>query len=161
MTTQKELFIKLALDAWNIQVKRADNLFDALSDEQLRNEVAPNRNRGIYLLGHLTAVHDRMLPLLGFEEQLYQQFDNVFLLNPDRSQIEMPSIKDVRNNWKEVNTRLAKNFNNLKPEEWFQKHNSVSDEDFVKEPHRNRLGVLINRTNHLAYHLGQLAFLKK
>lgn len=161
MTTQKELFIKLALDAWNIQIKRADNLFDTLSDEQLQNEVAPNRNRGIYLLGHLTAVHDRMLSLLGFEEQMYAQLDNVFLLNPDRSKLEMPSIKDVRHHWKEVNTRLAKHFDNLKPDEWFQKHNSISEEDFVKEPHRNRLSVLLNRTNHLAYHLGQLAFLKK
>jgi hypothetical protein len=161
MTTQKELFIKIALDAWNTQVKRADSLFDLLTDEQLKNEVAPNRNRGIYLLGHLTAVHDRMLPLLYFEERLYPQFDNVFLLNPDKSKFEMPAIKYIRKNWKEVNARLDKHFNHLKPDEWFQKHSSVSDEDFAKEPHRNRLGVLVNRTNHLAYHLGQFAFLKK
>ena len=33
-------------------------------------------------------------------------------------------------------------------------------EDFIKEPHRNKLNVLLTRTTHLAYHAGQLALLK-
>jgi len=41
------------------------------------------------------------------------------------------------------------------------KHTSVSEEDFAKEPHRNRLNVLTTRTTHLASHYGQLIFLKK
>jgi hypothetical protein len=45
-------------------------------------------------------------------------------------------------------------------EQWLEKHTSVSDEDFAKEPHRNKLSVLISRTNHLANHIGQLLFLK-
>jgi len=36
---------------------------------------------------------------------------------------------------------------------------AVSDEDFSKEPHRNKLNVIINRTNHMSYHLGQLILL--
>jgi hypothetical protein len=31
----------------------------------------------------------------------------------------------------------------------------VSDEDFEKEPHRNRFTVLLGRTAHLSYHVGQ------
>ena len=38
--------------------------------------------------------------------------------------------------------------------------NNATDEDFAKEPARNKLSVLLNRTNHLAYHLGQLRLLK-
>jgi hypothetical protein len=60
-----------------------------------------------------------------------------------------------------VNTLLSQHFNKLTPLEWFQKHNSVSEEDFVKEPHRNKLNLIINRTNHLASHLGQLLYLKE
>jgi hypothetical protein len=37
---------------------------------------------------------------------------------------------------------------------------TVSPEDFAKEPHRNRLNVLISRTNHMANHIGQLLLLK-
>ena len=33
----------------------------------------------------------------------------------------------------------------------------VSDEDFAREPHRNKLNVLISQTNHLSYHPGQLS----
>jgi hypothetical protein len=48
----------------------------------------------------------------------------------------------------------------LQPAEWFNRHTVVSEADFEKEPHRNKLNLLINRTNHLSYHLGQLIYLK-
>lgn len=49
----------------------------------------------------------------------------------------------------------------LSPADWFAKHTAVSDEDFAKEPHRNRLNVLLSRTIHQSNHLGQLSLLKK
>ncbi|MBC7554999.1 MAG: hypothetical protein H7257_13600 [Taibaiella sp.] len=45
-------------------------------------------------------------------------------------------------------------------EDWFLKHNSVSAEDFVNEPHRNKLNILLTRTTHLSYHLGQFILIK-
>jgi hypothetical protein len=33
----------------------------------------------------------------------------------------------------------------------------VSEQDFEREPHRNRFGVLLGRTAHLTYHMGQAA----
>jgi hypothetical protein len=51
-------------------------------------------------------------------------------------------------------------FAKLQPEGWFEKHTSVSAEDFVKEPHRNRLNVVAGRAIHLSSHLGQLVFLQ-
>jgi hypothetical protein len=59
-----------------------------------------------------------------------------------------------------VNEALQQNFAAMQPQDWFQKHTAVSDEDFAKEPHRNKMNVLISRTIHQAYHVGQLAFLK-
>ena len=38
--------------------------------------------------------------------------------------------------------------------------NLVSAEDFAKEPHRNKLNLIINRTNHQNTHYGQLIYLK-
>jgi hypothetical protein len=49
----------------------------------------------------------------------------------------------------------------MKADEWFNKHTAVSAEDFAKEPHRNKLNVIVNRTNHTSYHLGQLVYLVK
>jgi hypothetical protein len=81
MKKQLELFIKSALISWYAQTKRADNLFNTLSDEQLENEVSLGRNRGIYLLGHLTAIHDSMLPLFNFGEQLYPELKEITSCN--------------------------------------------------------------------------------
>lgn len=150
----------MALDGWNAELKRTDALFDSLSDEELDNEVSPGRNRGIYLLGHLAAVHDRMLPLLNFEEQTRPEMDAVFLLNPDKSGQPMPPAAELRQYWKTVNEKLTQHFSALTPDQWFEKHSAVSAEDFEKEPHRNRLNVLLSRTNHLSNHRGQLVFLK-
>jgi hypothetical protein len=156
----EETFIKMVLDAWHTQVKQTDDLFNSLSDEQLFKEIAPGKNRGIYLLGHLTAVHDRMLPLLGIGDQRYPNLYKTFLESADKTVNEIPTAEDLRNYWKETNNILSENFSKLSVSEWFQRHNAVSETDFAKEPHRNKLNLVINRTNHLANHLGQLLLLK-
>ena len=155
-----ELFIKMVLDAWNTQNSRLSSLLDNLTDEQLSAETAPGWNSGTYLLGHSVAVNDGMLPILGFGERLYPQLDEIFLKSPDKSSLEKPSIAELKDYWNKVNAELAKHIANMKPEDWFQRHNSVSEEDFAKEPHRNKLNILINRANHQSYHLGQIAYLK-
>ena len=160
MNNQKELMVKLVLDAWNTHLVRTGKLLDQLTDEQLQKEVAPGRNTGTYLLGHLVAVHDSLFPLLGTGEKLYPTLEEIFIRQPDKSGSEKPEVKELRNYWNEVNNKLANDFAKFSADEWLQKHTSVSEEDFAKEPHRNRLNVLISRTNHLAYHFGQLAFLK-
>jgi hypothetical protein len=157
---QEELFIKMVLDAWHSQIKNTNDLFDSVSDEQLMKEIATGRNRGIYLLGHLTAVHDKMLPLLGFGEPRYPNLYEIFVQSADKTEVALPAVEDLRNYWKETNAVLSEKFSGLSATEWFQRHNAVSETDFAKEPHRNKLNLVINRTNHLASHLGQLLLLK-
>lgn len=161
MKPLEETFIKMVLDAWHTQIKNTDDIFNSLSDEQLMQEIAPGKNRGIYLVGHLTAVHDRMLPLLGLGDQRYPDLNKIFLESPDRTETHLPPTDDLRNSWKEINNVLSEAFSKISVEEWFQKHNAVNEVDFAKEPHRNKLNIIINRTNHLANHLGQLLLLKK
>lgn len=159
MTNQ--IMVKMVLDAWYSKIKEADDIFNNLTDEQLQNEVAPGRNRGIYLLGHLTATHDGILPLLNFGDRLYPQLDEIFIDNPDKSKPLTTSANELRAYWKNINSTLANHFDKLQPDEWFQKHNAVSQEDFSKQPHRNKLNTIITRTNHVSYHSGQLVFLRK
>jgi hypothetical protein len=159
--TREDVFIKMVLDAWFSKLNKAGELFDHLPDDMLLTEVAPGRSRGIYLLGHLTAVHDRMIPLLGFGEAMHPGLYDIFVTQPDKAVPGIPSTTFLRNGWKEVTETIKSNCSNLSAEEWFLRHNAVSDTDFAKEPHRNKLNLIINRTNHLDYHLGQLAFLKK
>ena len=157
---QKHLPIKITVDNWNANLSRTRALFNTLSDEELQREVSPGRNTGTYLLGHLTAVHDRMLPLLGLGEQKYPHLDDIFITSPDKSGKTKPTIAELRGQWDDVNNALTTAFSNMQPAEWLEKHTSVSDEDFAKDPQRNRLNVLATRTTHLASHYGQLIFLK-
>ena len=157
---KEQLFVKMGLSAWETHVGRTTDLLNTLSDSQVLNAVAPGKNTGIYLVGHLIAIHDAMNDILGLGKRSYDELDNAFVDNPDNSSVNMPPVSVLRQYWNDVHKKLGDALKQLPTEDWFNKHNHVKDEDFAKEPHRNKLNVLINRTNHLAYHLGQLRLLK-
>jgi hypothetical protein len=148
-------YVALGLKVWKAQIERADKLFGGLSSEEVLREIAPGRNRLLYLWGHLTAVHDAMLPLLALGERLYPEFDVAFVSNPDKSHAAIPSHEQVRQAWKTVNGELGKGFENMSWSDWLQRHKAVSQEDFAKDASLNRLAILLSRTSHLSYHLGQ------
>lgn len=154
--TNEEIFAKTTISSWKLAIDRLDHMFSSLSDEALQTQVAPGRNRVFYLLGHLTAVHDRMLPLLGFGERLHPELDEDFISKPDGEAADRTSAGDLRRAWSEVNERLMAAFVALPPAEWLQRHEAVSAEDFAKEPLRNRLAVLQSRTAHAGFHGGQI-----
>ena len=160
MRTNEELFLKMALDAWRSQVDRTSKLIDSLTDDDLNREVAPGRNTGTYLVGHLIAIHDALFSLMRFGERIYSSYDQIFVDNPDNPKLLKPPASELRTAWAVVNEKLDYYFNALSPTEWFERHAAISETDFEKEPHRNRLNVVLNRTAHLANHLGQLTFLK-
>jgi len=157
---QSNLFVKTALHAWQTQVDRATQFINNLPEDQLMNEIAPDRNRGIYLVGHLTAYHDLLPEILGLGTRAYPALQPIFLQTPDRSVKEIPSVTEIKQAWISVHDRLQNEFAKMSASSWFGRHESMTDEDFAKEPARNKLSVLLNRTNHLAYHLGQLRLLK-
>jgi hypothetical protein len=151
----EESCVALGLKVWKAQIERADKLFGSLSSEEVLREIAPGRNRLLYLWGHLTAMHDAMLPLLELGERLHPEFDVAFVSNHDKSQANIPSHGQVRHAWKGVNGKLWKGFEKMSWSDWLQRHSAVSEEDFAKDASRNRYAILLSRTNHLSYHLGQ------
>lgn len=158
--TTTDTIVKMIFDRWNASIKNCDTLLNALSDEQLQKEIAPGKNRGIYLLGHLIAVHDDMLILLDMGEKLYPELYEPFLKLADKATTDIPTTAVLRSFWANQCEVLKQKFDGLKPEEWFAKHTAVTAEDFAKEPHRNKLNIILTRTTHLAYHTGQLMLLK-
>jgi hypothetical protein len=157
----EQALVTAALSSWKGNIDRADRLFSPLNEEQLQKEVAPGKNRLIYLWGHLTAVHDRMLPLLGLRERLHPELDPIFITSPDRTIAKLPAAEEIRKSWSEVNSRLIAGLESLSPAQWLEKHSSVSEEDFAKDPSRNRFAILLSRTSHIAFHVGQTALIPK
>ena len=142
--TNEGSYVALALKVWKAQLDRADKLFGGLSSEEVLREIAPGRNRLLYLWGHLTAMHDAMLPLLALGDRFHPEFDVAFVSNGQ-----------VRQAWQTVNGELWKGFEKMSWSDWLQRHTAVSEEDFAKDASRNRFAILLSRTNHLSYHLGQ------
>ncbi len=150
----------MVLDRWDGSIKNWDSILNGLSDETLQMEIAPGKNRGIYLLGHLIAVHDDMLLLLDMGEKLYPELQEPFIKSADKTVNKIPTASELRKYWTRQCEVLNQKFDSLKPEAWFEKHTAVSAEDFVNEPHRNKLNIIITRTSHLQYHSGQLVLLR-
>jgi len=158
--TNEELLCNAALNSWKIVLGRFDQHLAALTDEQLQKQVAPGKNRLFYLLGHLTAVHDRMFPLLGIGERLHAELDEPFLTNSDGAIVDPISAFHLKKAWAEVNNKLTESLETFTPSDWLSKHTAVSDDDFAKDPARNRIAVLMSRTNHLSFHSGQAILAK-
>src|ERR1044072_1028934 len=98
------LFVKMVLDAWQLQNKKVDDLLEKLSDEDLLKETAPGRNTGIYLFGHFTAINDALFKLLGIGERLHEELDEIFLSRPDKSGQQFPAVNELKKYWYEINT---------------------------------------------------------
>lgn len=159
-TTQLSLMIKMVLMGWDAQNTYLNKLVSSLTDEQMAKQIAPGRNTGVYLFGHLIAVSDSLLPLLGFGDRLFPEMEETFIKNPDNSGLAFPSITELKQRFEAVNAELNGHFRSTDADGWLSRHTAVSPEDFIKEPHRNKLNVVINRTSHMANHIGQMLLLK-
>jgi uncharacterized damage-inducible protein DinB len=158
--TVEELLVGTVLDSWKMVIGRLDRVVATLTDEQLERQIAPGKNRVRYLIGHLTAVNDRMLPMLSLGERLHPELDDAYITHPDQEVADPLSIADLKKAWADVNAALTQAFAALTPAEWLAKHTAVSDEDFAANPLRNRLAVLLSRTNHASYHAGQAVLIR-
>jgi hypothetical protein len=156
-----QIFVTTALKSWDVWTGRATKLFDSFTDEQMQAEIAPGKNRAYYLLGHLIAVDDAMIPQLRLGEPDYAHLRAPFIDSKDRAVPDTIPVAELRQAWKIVHEKLNAHFEQLSPAEWLERHATVSEEDFAKEPHRNRLAILMSRTGHVSYHIGQLMLLPK
>ena len=154
--TSQQLSVNVVINSWKLVVERAGKIFSNLTEDQLLKEVAPGKNRLMYIWGHLTAIHDAMFPILGLGPRLHPELDATFVSNPDKTATQLPSAGELKKYWDEVNSTLLSQFASLSADEWLHRHRAVSEEDFAKDPTRNRLAVLLGRTNHAFYHLGQV-----
>jgi uncharacterized damage-inducible protein DinB len=158
----ENVMVRNALNSWKQVVGQVDKTIGAFGDEELQREVAPGRNRLYYLLGHLTAVHDRLFATLRLGQRSRSELDEEFIVKADKTDLddELPA-GELRKAWREVNDKLTAAMEKLSAEEWLERHDSVSPEDFAKEPQRNRLAVLLSRTTHAAMHEGQMRLAPK
>ena len=105
-----DLFVKMVIDRWNGSIVNFNKVLHSLSDDQLQKEIAPNKNRGTYLLGHLIAVHDDMLKLLDMGEKAFPELNELFIKLPDRAASQVPSSSELRAFWNKQCEVLTEKF---------------------------------------------------
>src|SRR6202043_3358513 len=110
--TSHKLSEQGAINSWRLGVERANKIFSSLSEDQLLREVAPGKNRLIYLWGHLTAIHDAMFPILGFGPRLHPELDTIFVSNPDKT-TQLPTAHELKKYWYQINGKLLSQFETL------------------------------------------------
>jgi uncharacterized damage-inducible protein DinB len=154
-----DVLTDVVMNTWEMTIRRLDEIFLPLDDAGLQKQIAPGRNRIIYLLGHLTASHDRLIALLGIGERRYEELD-VYLNAPDGKNPDPLSAAKLKDAWNEVNQLLTVKLKEFSTQDWMSKHTAVSAEDFAKTPSRNRLAAFTLRTSHAWYHQGQLTLTK-
>ncbi len=135
-----------------------DMYLDELTDEELRSEIIPGHNHGVWILGHLIASDDTLSEYLGKGPQLFpetQVFAQSSMLMPVE---ECPSVPELRKQWKEVCEKNDAVYRELRDEELQEPHAMIvgnPEEDYFK----TKQGVIINWTLHQVHHAGQLALL--
>lgn len=134
---------------------------DALKNENYLNPIVPNGNSPSWILGHLVDTDDRLLELFGISKRLFPELDSIYHHERGANQVNHLSKSDLNAKWNAITTELDRAFSNMTEADWLSRHMAVSEEDFKKEPQRNKLNVMLSRVTHKASHLGQIAMLPK
>jgi len=122
--------------------------------------LVPGGNSPSWILGHLVDTDDELLKILGIRERLFPELHKVYHHERGINQTGHLSKAALLSKWEAILAELDKAFKSMSESDWLERHTLVSAEDFKKEPHRNKLNVMLSRVGHKASHLGQIAMQK-
>lgn len=153
--------IDICLLQWSMYNTRTQKVLDSISAEKFSSPVAPNGNSPSWLFGHLADTDDKLLELFGIRSRLFPELEKIYHHERGTNQTGHLSKAELITKWKAISAELDRAFNSWTEKDWMSRHNAVSEEDFKKEPHRNKLNVMLSRVEHKASHLGQIAMQPK
>jgi hypothetical protein len=156
----EKLIIDQCVKAWEQRVAQATKLFESLGDWAMDTEVAPGRNKVVYIIGHLLVVHDRMAEGMELGERSHAELDHLFI-DAQQPDAVYPETAQLKESWDKLHQFINQKINAMTTEEWLARHIYVTPEEFATQPERNKLNLLISRTNHLSSHNGQLLLVKR
>jgi hypothetical protein len=153
--------LDISLLQWNMYNTRMQKVFDTITDENFYKPITVNGNSPSWLLGHLVDTDDGLLELFGIGTRLHPELKTIYHHERGTNQSGHLSKEDLMIKWKSISAELDKAFKSWNESDWMSRHTAVSEEDFKKEPHRNKLNVMLSRVGHKASHLGQIAMQSK
>jgi uncharacterized damage-inducible protein DinB len=152
--------LDISLLQWDIYNKRMLKALETISDENFVKPIVAGGNNPSWLFGHLVDTDDALLELSGIRKRLYPDLKTIYNHERGSNQSGHLTRQELTKRWTEISAELDKAFKSWSEAQWLDRHTAVSEEDFKKEPHRNKLNVMLSRVEHKASHLGQIAMLK-
>jgi len=153
--------IEISMLQWTTYNTRMQKMMDAISDQNFNSSITPGGNSPSWLFGHLVDTNDKLLELFAIQKRMFPELEKIYHHERGTNQAGHLSKVELTNKWKAITAELDKAFKSWTEKEWMSRHTAVSEEDFKKEPHRNKLNVMLGRVSHKASHLGQIAMQPK
>ncbi|MBS1506449.1 MAG: DinB family protein [Bacteroidetes bacterium] len=153
--------LNICLLQWETYNRRTQKVIESISDAQFHTPIVPGGNSASWLLGHLADTDDKLLELFGIRSRLFPELEKIYHHDRATNQQGHLSKDELIAKWKAISAELDRAFKSWSESEWLGRHTAVTEEDFKKEPHRNKLNVMLSRVEHKASHLGQIAMLPK
>ena len=153
--------IEICLLQWTTYNTRMQKMMEALSDEKFNTPIVANGNSPSWIFGHLVDTDDRLLELFGIRSRFFPELGKIYHNERGSNQGGHLSKAELTTRWAAISAELDKAFRSWGERDWMGRHTAVSEEDFKKEPHRNKLNVMLSRVEHKASHLGQVAMQPK
>jgi DinB superfamily len=153
--------LDICLIQWTTYNQRMQKVFETITSENYHKPIVPGGNTPSWLMGHLADTDDKLLELFGIRERLFPELAKIYHHERGTNQTGHLSKDELVAKWKNIVAELDKAFKTWSESDWHGRHTAVSEEDFKKEPQRNKLNVMLSRVSHKASHLGQIAMLPK
>lgn len=152
--------LDIALLQWTTYNKRMQKVFDSLDAGKFNTPIFPGGNSPSWIMGHLVDTDDRLLEVLGISKRLYPDLSTIYHGDLATNQQGNLDSAELQKRWQAILAKFDTALKGWSEADWLGPHTAVSAEDFKKEPHRNKLNVIMSRVSHKASHLGQIAMMK-
>jgi uncharacterized damage-inducible protein DinB len=149
--------LDICLLQWDIFNRSMRKVLDTISDENFHKPIVNNGNSPSWLLGHLADTDDALLELFGIRKRMFPNLAKIYHHERGTNQSGHLTKEELSNQWNDIVGELDMAIKSYRENEWLSRHMAVSEEDFKREPHRNKLNVMLSRVIHKASHLGQIA----
>ena len=148
--------LDICLLQWNAYNKRIQKKLDSISEEKFNTPIVAGGNSPSWLMGHLADTDDALLELFGIRKRLFPELAKIYHHEKGTNQTGHLTKDELKVKWSSILAELDSAFKTWSESDWHSRHMAVSEEDFKKEPHRNKLNVMLSRVTHKASHLGQI-----
>jgi DinB superfamily len=153
--------LEICLLQWNTYNRIMQKTLDSITEENFYKPIVAEGNSPSWLMGHLADTDDALLTLFGIRERMFPELAKIYHHERGTNQTGHLSKAELITKWKTIIGELDRVFKSMSESDWHARHMAVSEEDFKKEPHRNKLNVMLSRVTHKASHLGQIALQTK